>query len=93
MQNFDKQINQLEIVKKIFDWYSTGTYSYLSISKKLQDEFKVDIYKSKVEKRDTDDNSPDRSEYAFLLNSHFNKNTHAKKIKAHSRKPLLKNGF
>lgn len=38
------------IVKKIFDWYSSGSYSYLQISQKLKLDINADIYKSKVEK-------------------------------------------
>lgn len=38
------------IVKKIFDWYSTGAYSYLQIAQMLKKELKVEMYKSKVEK-------------------------------------------
>lgn len=38
------------IVRKIFDWYSSGAYSYLQISQKLKEELKVEMYKSKIEK-------------------------------------------
>lgn len=38
------------IVKQIFDWYSSGAYSYLQIAKKVKEDFKVDMHKSKVEK-------------------------------------------
>jgi len=38
------------IVKQIFDWYSSGAYSYLKIAKKIKEDFEVDMHKSKVEK-------------------------------------------
>jgi len=38
------------VVRKIFDWYSSGEYSYLQISQNLKKELNVEMYKSKVEK-------------------------------------------
>ncbi|MFZ6022366.1 MAG: recombinase family protein [Patescibacteria group bacterium] len=38
------------IVRKIFDWYSTGAYSYLQISQRLRVELGLEMHKSKVEK-------------------------------------------
>jgi len=38
------------IVKKIFDLYTTGAYSYLQISKIIENDFKINFHKSKVEK-------------------------------------------
>jgi len=38
------------IVRKIFDWYSSGAYSYLQISQKLKTDLNLVMYKSKVEK-------------------------------------------
>lgn len=38
------------IVRKIFDWYSTGAYSYLQISQRLKAELGLEMHKSKVEK-------------------------------------------
>ncbi|MBU0976110.1 recombinase family protein [Patescibacteria group bacterium] len=38
------------IVKKIFDLYTTGAYSYLKITIELNEEFNTNLYKGKVEK-------------------------------------------
>src|SRR6185369_15248996 len=38
------------VVRRIFELYSSGSYSYLQISKKLKSELNYDIYKSKIEK-------------------------------------------
>lgn len=38
------------IVKKIFDLYTTGSYSYLLIAKKLNEKYNAGLYKGKIEK-------------------------------------------
>jgi len=41
---------EAQMVSEIFNLYSSGVYSYLSISKKLKNDYKVNLYKGKIEK-------------------------------------------